>query len=85
MNRKLFSISATILFGVLLLFNFPSLAQVYPQVIPRVEVIKTAYRLVISRPQDDVYVLCPTDFEPELNYLRNVKTIQCKPFSSLQK
>ncbi|KAM3110428.1 hypothetical protein [Phormidesmis sp. 146-33] len=85
MNRKFFSISATILFGVLLLFNFPSLAQVYPQVIPRVEVIKGAYRLVIARPQDNVYVFCPTGFEPELNYLRNVKTVQCQPFSSPQK
>lgn len=84
-NRKIFSISITTLLSVLLLFNFPSLAQVSPQVIPKVEVIKNAYRLVITRPQDNVYVFCPTDFEPELNYLRNVKAIQCQPFSSPQK
>ncbi|KAM3099114.1 hypothetical protein ACKFKF_15900 [Phormidesmis sp. 146-12] len=85
MNRKIYAISITILFAVLLLFSFPSLAQVYPQVIPRIEVIKSAYRLVISRPQDNVYVFCPTGFEPELNYLRNVKTVQCQPFPSSQK
>lgn len=74
-------ISATILVS-LLLFSFPSLAQISPQVIPRIEVIESsegippAYRLVISRPQDIVYTFCPTNFEPELNYLRNVKAIQ---------
>lgn len=85
MNRKIFSIAITTLLSVLLLFSFPSLAQVSSQVIPRIEVVKSAYRLVISRPQDNVYVFCPSDFEPELNYLRNVKAIQCKPFSSPQK
>jgi hypothetical protein len=48
MNRKILStkittttiIAITILFGVLLLFNFPSLAQVSSQVIPRIEVIE---------------------------------------------
>lgn len=88
MNRKILAttitIAITILFGVLLPFNFPSLAQVSPQVIPRIEVIESSegispsYRLVISRPQDNVYVFCPVDFEPQLNYLRNVKVIQCK-------
>jgi hypothetical protein len=97
MNRKILStkitttIAITILFGVLLLFNFPSLAQVSSQVVPRIEVIKgsegsegipPSYRLVISRSQDNVYVFCPTDFEPQLDYLRNVKAIQCKPFTS---
>jgi hypothetical protein len=88
MNRKILSMTIATLFGVLLLFNFPSLAQVSPQVIPRIEVIKSSegtppsYRLVISRPQDNVYVFCPTDFEPQLNYLRNVKAIQCKRFTS---
>lgn len=94
MNRRILSIKITttttiaILFGVLLLFNFPSLAQVSSQVIPRIEVIESAegippsYRLVISRLQDNVYVFCPTNFEPELNYLRNVKAIQCRPFTS---
>jgi hypothetical protein len=85
MNWKIFSIAITTLFSVLLLFSLPSLAQFNPQVIPRVEVIKTAYRLVISRPQDNVYVFCPTDFEPELNYLRNVKAIQCQLISRPQK
>ena len=99
MNRKILStkitttttIAITILFGVLLLFNFPSLAQVSSQVIPRIEVIEgsegsegipPSYRLVISRSQDNVYVFCPTGFEPQLDYLRNVKAIQCKPFTS---
>ncbi|GAB4382453.1 MAG: hypothetical protein Kow00121_42740 [Elainellaceae cyanobacterium] len=56
--------------------------------IPRIEVIEgseeipPSYRLVISQSQDNVYVFCPTNFEPELNYLRNVKAIQCKPFTS---
>ncbi len=77
-------ISATILVSLLLLFSFPSLAQISPQVIPRIEMIESsdgippAYRLVISRPQDIVYAFCPTNFEPELNYLRNVKAIRCK-------
>ncbi|MGJ5630996.1 hypothetical protein [Nostoc sp. CALU 1950] len=94
MNRKILStkitttIAITILFGILLLFNFPSLAQVSSQVIPRIEVIESSegippsYRLVISRSQDNVYVFCPTDFEPQLDYLRNVKAIQCKSFTS---
>ena len=94
MNRKLLSTkiktttTIAILFGVLLLFNFPSLAQVSSQVIPRIEVIEISegippsYRLVISRSQDNVYVFCPTNFEPELNYLRNVKAIRCKPFTN---
>lgn len=85
MNRKIFSIAITTLLSVLLLFSSPSLAQVSPQVIPRIEVIKSAYRLIISRPQDNVYVFCPTGFELELNYLRNVKTVQCKPISRPQK
>ncbi|WNN92218.1 hypothetical protein [Gloeocapsopsis dulcis] len=42
MNQKILAttitIAITILFGVLLPFNFPSLAQVSPQVIPRIEV-----------------------------------------------
>jgi hypothetical protein len=95
MNRKILSatimttitIVIAVLFSVLLPFNSPSLAQVSPQVIPRVETIESSegippsYRLVISRPQDNVYVFCPTDFEPQLNYLRNVKTIQCQPLT----
>jgi hypothetical protein len=89
MNRKILSTKITttttiaILFGVLLLFNFPSLAQVSSQVIPRIEAIEgsggipPSYRLVISRPQDNVDVLCPTGFEPQLDYLRGVEAIQC--------
>ncbi|MBE9110734.1 hypothetical protein IQ273_15060 [Nodosilinea sp. LEGE 07298] len=90
MNRKILSTkiitTITILFGVLLLFNFPSLAQVTSQVIPRIEVIEgvegfegipPSYRLVISRSQDNVYVFCPTGFEPQLDYLRGVEAIQC--------
>ena len=96
MNRKILStnitttttIAITVLFGVLLLFNFPSLAQVSSQAVPRIEVIEgsegipPSYRLVISRAQDNVYVFCPTNFEPQLDYLRNVKAIQCQPFTS---
>jgi hypothetical protein len=86
-QRSPLIISATILFSLLLLFIFPSLAQISPQVLPRIEVIESserippAYRLVISQPQDIVYAFCPTNFEPELNYLRNVKAIQCKRFT----
>ena len=89
MNRKILSatiltvitITITVLSGVLLSFNSPSFAQVSPQVIPKIEVIEgsegipPSYRLVISRSEDNVYVFCPTNFEPELNYLRNVKAI----------
>ena len=96
MNRKILStkitttttIAITILFGVLLLFKLPSLAQVSSQVIPRIEVLEgsegipPSYHLVISQSQDNVYVFCPTGFEPQLDYLRNVKAIQCKPFTS---
>jgi hypothetical protein len=96
MNRKILSskivttitIAITILLSVLLPLNSPPLAQISPQVIPRIETIEgsegipPSYRLVISRPQDNVYVFCPTDFEPQLNYLRNVETIQCQPLTS---
>ncbi len=41
----------------------------------------SSYRLVISQPQNIVYVACPTDFAPELNYIRNIEAIQCKRFS----
>lgn len=77
-------ILATILVSLLVLSSVPSLAQVSSQVIPRIEVIESsegippAYRLVISRSQDIVYAFCPTNFEPELNDLRNVKAIQCQ-------
>lgn len=79
--------SATIFLGIFLLLNFPSLAQVYPTVIPRIEIIESsenippAYRLIISQPQDNVYVFCPSDFAPKLAYLQNVESIQCKPFT----
>ena len=72
MNRKILStkitttttIAITILFGVLLLFNFRSLAQVSSQVIPRIEVIESSegippsYRLVISRSPISGQCLC---------------------------
>jgi hypothetical protein len=96
MNRKILStsiittitIAITILFSILLPLDSQSLTQVNPQVIPRVEVIESSegippsYRLVISRPQDNVYVFCPADFEPQLNYLRNAEAIQCEPLTS---
>jgi hypothetical protein len=84
-RRALTAISAATLFAILTLFSLPSLAQVNSEVIPRIEIVESqegippAYRLVISQPQDNVYVFCPSDFEPELNYRRNVKVIECKP------
>ncbi|MBE9180142.1 hypothetical protein IQ268_16360 [Oculatella sp. LEGE 06141] len=80
--------SATILLSLFLLFNFPSLAQVYSQPIPRIEAIESsegvppAYRLIISQPENTVYVLCPSGFEAELDYMRNVKAIRCQRFST---
>jgi hypothetical protein len=82
------NISAMILFCGLLLFTFPSLAQVYPTIIPRIETVESsenlppAYRLIISQPQDNVYVFCPSDFAPKLTYIRNVETIQCERFTT---
>jgi hypothetical protein len=83
------TISATVLPGVFLLFGFPSLAQVYPQIIPRIETIKSssenlppAYRLIISQPQDRLYVVCPSGFAPKLKYVRNVEAIQCERFTT---
>jgi hypothetical protein len=84
-RRFLTAIATATLFFILTLFSLPSLAQVSSEVIPRIEIIESqsgvppAYRLVISQPQDNVYVFCPSDFEPELNYRRNVKAIECKP------
>lgn len=81
-------VSATIFLGIFLLSNFPSLAQMYPTIIPRIETIESsenippAYRLVISQPQDNVYVFCPSNFAPKLSYLRNVESLQCKPFTT---
>ena len=67
----------------------PIVAQISPQVIPRIDIIKPqennlppAYRLTISRPQDTVYVICPGGYEPNLNYLRNVKAIKCERYQS---
>ncbi|MEP0914495.1 hypothetical protein NDI45_26695 [Leptolyngbya sp. GB1-A1] len=95
MNKKMLSkfqrfllvISATITLSVLLLFGSPSLAQVNPEPISRIEIVRGSsedippvYRLVIGQPQQMVYVSCPTDFAPELSYVRNVEAIQCKSF-----
>lgn len=80
--------SATILLSLFLLFSFPALAQVYSLPIPRIEAIKgsegvpPAYRLIISQPENMVYVFCPSNFEAELDYVRNVKTIRCQRFST---
>ncbi len=67
----------------------PIAAQVTTQIIPRIDTIQgqqnnipPAYRLTISRPQDFVYVTCPGGYEPELNYLRNVKAIRCERYQS---
>lgn len=87
-QRFLIIVSSTIFLEIFLLSSFPSLAQVYPAIIPRIETIESsenippAYRLVISQPQDNVYVFCPSHFAPKLAYLSNVETIQCKPFTT---
>ncbi|MBD3881597.1 hypothetical protein IFO70_07500 [Phormidium tenue FACHB-886] len=86
-QRLLMMIAAAVTLTVLLLFGSPSPAQVNSAQIPRIEIIESslgdippAYRLVISQPQHRVYVSCPTDFAPELSYVRNVETVQCKRF-----
>jgi hypothetical protein len=72
-------------FALMMLFQRPISAQITPQIIPRIDMIKPqqanispAYRLTISRPQDIVYVTCPGGHAPKLNYLRNVEAIQCE-------
>jgi hypothetical protein len=72
--------------GLLLLFSFSAIAQVYSQVIPRIETIPSeqedtppSYRLVISRPEDLLFIYCPEDHAPKLGYVRNVEAIQCEP------
>jgi hypothetical protein len=71
--------------GSLLLFSFSAIAQVYSQVIPRIETIPSerdappSYRLVISRPEDLLFIYCPKDHAPKLGYVRNVEAIQCEP------
>jgi hypothetical protein len=79
---------ATILaiLGLLLLPRLTAIAQVYPQIIPRIETISSeqedalpSYRLVISRPQDLLFVYCPENHAPKLGYVRNVEAIQCEP------
>ncbi len=70
-------------FALMLLFQSPIVAQISPQVIPRIDIITgpdgtgSAYRLMISRPKDHVYVFCPAGHEATLTYLRNVKAIRC--------
>ena len=75
--------------ALVMIFQRPIVAQFSPQVIPRIDIIKPqenntspAYRLTISRPQDIVYVTCPGGYEPNLDYLRNVKAIQCERYPS---
>lgn len=74
-------------FALMMLFQRPVVAQVTPQVIPRIDIIEAqesdlppAYQLTISRPQDLVYVTCPGGYEAELNYLQNVKAIRCEQY-----
>ena len=76
-------------FALILLFQSPIVAQLSPQVIPHIDIIEPqqnntppAYRLVISRPKDIVYVTCPGGYESKLDYLRNVKAIQCERYPS---
>ncbi len=66
-----------------LLPKLPAIAQ-FAQVIPRIDVIQgqkntpPSYRLIVSRPQDIVFVSCPRNYAPKLGYLRNVEAIQCE-------
>jgi hypothetical protein len=52
------------------------------EVIESSEGVPPAYRLIISQPENTVYVLCPSGFEAELDYVRNVKAIRCERFST---
>jgi hypothetical protein len=76
-------------FALMLLFQRPIAAQLTPKIIPRIDIIggqqsniPPAYRLMISRQQDILYVTCPGGYEPTLNYLRNVKVIRCERYQS---
>jgi hypothetical protein len=86
--RVILLVSAFVLVvSVTVLFQSPISAQVSRQIIPRIETIRgnqpnvpPSYRLVISRPQDIVFVSCPSNYAPKLGYLRNVEAIQCERF-----
>jgi hypothetical protein len=88
--RVVLLVSAFVLaISLTVLFQSPVSAQVSRQTIPRIETIRgnqgnvpPSYRLVISRPQDIVFVSCPSNYAPKLGYLRNVEAIQCEPFQS---
>lgn len=74
--------------GLTVLFDWPVFAQV-SRLTPRIETIKgndptvpSSFRLVISQPQDIVFVNCPRNYAPKLGYLRNVEAIQCERFQS---
>ncbi|MBW4542057.1 MAG: hypothetical protein KME43_23375 [Myxacorys chilensis ATA2-1-KO14] len=88
LNFKIVSlVGAFVLMLVLtMLFQLPGMAQYNPQIIPRIETITgnpknfpPSYRLTISRPQDIVFVSCPSNHAPKLGYLRNAEAIQCEP------
>jgi hypothetical protein len=79
-----FSFMVAFALSLLLLSNFSAIAQGYTQIIPRIETVTgnpnnvpPSYRLVISRPQDIVFVFCPSNYAPKLGYLRNVEAVQC--------
>lgn len=88
--RVVLLVSAFVLVvSLTVLFQSPVAAQFFPQIIPRIETIRgnqpnvpPSYRLVISRPQDIVFVSCPSNYAPKLGNLRNVKAIQCERFRS---
>ncbi|MFB2975422.1 hypothetical protein [Microseira sp. BLCC-F43] len=78
-----------LLTSAITLFKSPVVAQVVRQIAPRIETsagndptVPPSYRLVVSRPQDIVYVTCPNNYAPKLGYLRNVEAIQCERFQS---
>lgn len=91
--RVVLLVSALVLvLSLSVLLQSPVFAQVSSQIIPRIETIQgnqpnvpnvpPSYRLVISRPQDIVFVSCPSNYAPKLGYLRNVEAIQCERFRS---
>jgi hypothetical protein len=73
--------------SLMFLFQQPIAAQVNLPMMPRIDIIKgqlgqasSSYRLIISRPQDIVFVACPERYAPKLGHLHNVKAIQCERF-----
>jgi hypothetical protein len=82
----LLSIAFLSVLSFTLFFQLPVSAQSASQIAPQIEQIgegqgdvPPAYRLVISDSENIVYVYCPENYAPKLDYLRNVKALQCEP------